>query len=465
MIVDSRPPGIDPYTMATPSSQLLNGRYRLGPQIGAGAQAVTHRACDVETGTEVAVKILRLSDVSDWKGLELFERETSTLRALEHPGIPGYLDDFVIDGEGGARTYHLVQEFVDGRSLEGLAPLDEDRFRRLLDDLLEILAYLSSHSPPVVHRDVKPANILIGRDGRARLVDFGCVQVITPRETGGSTVVGTTGYMAPEQLMGMSDPRSDLYGLGATCIYALTGESPAELEQERMKIIWRERAAPRLDAAAMDMIDRLVEPHAEDRFASVGDARLALAGSLPARAEPAAPRHPTPTRARILDYKRLPEPPQVRADIVRSTRRVDFRIPGYILRGQFVAASSAAFCSVVMMVAAVIYQSALGAAFMFGLIILTVIASVEGLRARNEEGLLRIEGDTFSAQFKSLYGAPMNMTADLAQLRGFRPGDEDPENLYVDTSSGLMMFARDLDEREQAWLGGELSHLLREEIR
>lgn len=444
----------------TNGSDILNGRYRLGPQIGKGAQAVTHRATDVQTGDDVAVKILRLADVSDWKGLELFERETKTLRALSHPNIPGYVDDFMVEGEGGQRTYYLVQEFVDGQPLQRMAPLDVELFRSVLDDLLEILTYLSGHSPPVVHRDVKPDNILLDAAGRAHLVDFGCVQVITPRDTGGSTVVGTTGYMAPEQLMGMSDPRSDLYGLGATCVYALTGQSPADLEQRRMKIIWRDNVSTPLDRDIMETIDRMIEPHAEDRFESVDEARRALEGSHAVAVT--AVQHATPTRAVLAGHSWTPKPRDTRCEIVESSQRVDVRAPGQLILGHFVAGVAGIFLAFVAMALAVVSSSFIGALVTVFLFVLGAMGWLEGMRARNEEGLLRLEVDSFLAQFKPLVGSPMNMKAPLSELRGLTSGADDPANLYVDTSSGLMMLARDIDPKEQAWLRGELSRVLQE---
>ena len=116
----------------------------------------------------------------------------------------------------------------------------ETEVRDIASQLLEILQYLHQQSPPLIHRDLKPHNIIRNDDGRVFLVDFGAVQDVY-RNTllKGSTVAGTFGYMAPEQFRGAAVPASDLYGLGATILYLLTHRSPADLPQSRLKLSFR----------------------------------------------------------------------------------------------------------------------------------------------------------------------------------------------------------------------------------
>src|SRR5690606_33941626 len=151
------------------------------------------------------------------------EREAEVLSGLRHPGIPRYRDYFASEESG---DYFLVMDRVEGRTLSKElgkpGSFDETRLRALMLGLLDILEYLHGRSPPVIHRDIKPANVIVDEQGRAHLVDFGGVRVAT-RLDGGSTVVGTFGYMAPEQLHGDAGPAVDLYALGATIVALATG--------------------------------------------------------------------------------------------------------------------------------------------------------------------------------------------------------------------------------------------------
>ena len=156
------------------------------------------------------------------------------LEGLDHPGIPAYRDHFEAtpDGPGEEVLFCLVRDFVDGESLqeriEAGRSYDEAEVVDIAGQLLDILAYLHGQSPPIIHRDIKPANVILGSDGRVHLVDFGTVQAEVARETGGSTIVGTAGYVAPEQLMGRAAPASDIYALGVTIASLLSGMAPTE---------------------------------------------------------------------------------------------------------------------------------------------------------------------------------------------------------------------------------------------
>lgn len=263
-------------------------RYELLEEIGRGGQARTYRARDAQTGSEVAVKELDLRRASDWKALELFEREAKVLRALSHPGIPRYIDAFnidkstntsadIADASGDARFF-IVQEYVEGESLQAKIErgdlLAEPEARALLEELFEILIYLHAHAPPVVHRDIKPANIMIRPSGRYALVDFGTVQEIVQGRAGGETVVGSSGFLPPEQLMGRAAPASDLYALGATVVYAMCGVHPVELPMRRIRLEFHDF----LDCshAFKAFLGRMLDPAIERRFSSAETARRRL---------------------------------------------------------------------------------------------------------------------------------------------------------------------------------------------
>ena len=192
---------------------ILHNRFKLIRTLGEGAQGRVYLAEDTMSGARVVLKELLLGKASDWKAVELFERESAILKNLNHPAIPAYIDAFHLDD--GERIF-LVQEYIAGDNLEALLEagelFDEKVLRDFLRQILDILDYLQRFSPPVVHRDIKPSNILRGSRGKYYLIDFGGVQLITQDRVGGSTVVGTNGFMPPEQIIGRATPASDEIG-------------------------------------------------------------------------------------------------------------------------------------------------------------------------------------------------------------------------------------------------------------
>jgi D-tyrosyl-tRNA(Tyr) deacylase len=257
-------------------------RYQIMEPLGAGGQAHTYRAIDRETGDEVAIKVLSLQGANEWKGYELFEREAKVLAGLRHPGIPRYRDYFASEESG---DYFLVMDLVPGRSLadalaDKLTPtaarLDEAGLRRIMLGVLDILEYLHSRTPPVIHRDLKPANILLDRDGGVHVVDFGAVRVLGQQGgTGGATMVGTFGYMAPEQLHGEAGPGADLYALGATIAALATGQPADELPHEGLAI---ELDALPLPERLRPVLRALLEPDPRRRVSNVAQVRALLDG-------------------------------------------------------------------------------------------------------------------------------------------------------------------------------------------
>lgn len=233
--------------------------------LGQG-QAKTWRARD--RGHEVIVKIFEFEELDEWKGIDLFRREITVLKGLNHPGIPKYVRHVEVEDDG-LRIY-LIQEFVDAPSLEQIraTPADLEHIAR---GVLEILFYLQSFSPPLVHRDIKPSNILY-RAPDVFLIDFGAVQLVTPSDEGGSTIVGTTGFMPYEQLMGRAVPASDLYALGMTLVRLATGRAPDTLPVHKMKTLWENQLVLTLRPAFKGFISRLIEPIVDDRIQDASSA-------------------------------------------------------------------------------------------------------------------------------------------------------------------------------------------------
>ncbi len=275
--------------VAAPLTGVVGGRFDVQRLLGAGGQARTWLARDLETGRDVALKELTLARAPSWKSVELFDRETAVLRTLDHPRIPAYVHAFHDEeGPGGGARFFLAQRLVDG---EGL---DRELVRRqwsegdavaLLRQLIDVLGYLHGHSPPVVHRDIKPSNLVRAADGSVALIDFGAVQTVTHGAGGGSTVVGTSGYMPLEQYMGRAEPASDLYAVGATLVHLLSRQDPSELPLRRSRIAFEH--AVNVSSGFSDILSRLLAPSVEDRFGSAAEVAAALdALDAPARLAP-----------------------------------------------------------------------------------------------------------------------------------------------------------------------------------
>ncbi len=284
--------------------ELINDRYRILNTLGQGGIATTYAADDLNIGQQVAIKVLSLRQMKDWKALELFEREGKVLAQLNHPAIPNYLDYFQLDQEGDRRFY-IVQEIAPGQSLQdwvasGWRPTELE-VREIAKQLLDILVYLHQLTPPVVHRDIKPQNIIRQSDGKIFLVDFGAVQD-TYRHTiiSGSTIVGTYGYMAPEQFRGQAKPPTDLYGLGATLLFLLTHKDPADFPEKRMKIDFRPYV--KLTPEFADWLETMLEPVIEDRFKSADEA-LAVLEAKQERIVPRSPGNLQPAGSRVVIQK------------------------------------------------------------------------------------------------------------------------------------------------------------------
>ncbi len=260
------------------SKQLRGGRYTLIRKLGEGSQGETYEATDngrrsrdprdtssrrslsasashdapladkwvryvrdQRTGGDVprsaelvAIKCFRVGTAKSWKDVELAEREARTLASLDHPRLPRYFEHFEEDG-----ALYLVMQKIEGESLATIRKerrsMSATEVTRMLEDIGGALRYLHGRAPAVVHRDIKPGNIIRKPDGSFALVDFGAVRDRL-KPAGGSTVVGTFGFMAPEQFQGRASARSDLYGLGATAITMLTGEDPEDLPHEGLGI-------------------------------------------------------------------------------------------------------------------------------------------------------------------------------------------------------------------------------------
>ena len=297
--------------------ELVAARYQIVTRLGQGSMGTTYAAVDVHTSQRVAMKVVSLRQATEWKVLDLFAREAQVLETLQHPGIPRYIDYFDLDTPDDRRFY-LIQELVEGSSLLALSETgwrpSETEAVAIAQQVLAILAYIHSLSPPVVHRDIKPENLIREANGRVVLVDFGAVQAAYRATLSRSaTFVGTLGYMPPEQFRGQTVPASDLYSLGATLVYLLSGQSPADLPQQRLKLDFRPEVA--VSPAFADWLEQLLEPALEDRFPSATAAQAAL---VDLAALPGTPRLTT-SRPRNSSVQLVRRPQQLQVKIPSGT--------------------------------------------------------------------------------------------------------------------------------------------------
>lgn len=269
-------------------NQLFRDRYEILRMLGRGGFGVTFLVKDFNLPGEPLCVIKQLCPkFNEPKGLETaqrrFEKEAKTLSKLgSHSQIPMLLDYFVVEGE-----FYLVQEYVRGYTLARLVrrygPQSEEWVRAFLLHLLPLIQYIHRHQ--VIHRDIKPQNIIRCQDdGRLVLIDFGAVkEEMTPRtesvgKTASTNFVGTIGFAPPEQFSLRPVFASDIYALGMTCLYLLTGKAPLEFENERRtgEILWRDRVEVSDEFA--QILDKMLKISVRDRYQSVGPILLALQG-------------------------------------------------------------------------------------------------------------------------------------------------------------------------------------------
>jgi serine/threonine protein kinase len=261
--------------------QILANRYEIQQQLGKKAGRSTFLSTDLVTGKSVIVKLLAFSSDFEWDDLKLFEREVQTLKSLSHPFIPAYLDYFEVNSPT-YKGFALVQTYIPAQTLEQYLQtgrkFTEVEVQEIAKALLEILIYLHNLNPPVIHRDIKPSNILLGERsgnsvGSVYLIDFGSVQTVAA-EGGTRTIVGTYGYMPQEQFGGRTVPASDLYSLGCTIIYLVTGTHPADLPQKDFCIQFQQFA--NISPYFTNWLQKITEPSLEKRFSSATQALIAL---------------------------------------------------------------------------------------------------------------------------------------------------------------------------------------------
>jgi serine/threonine protein kinase len=269
--------------MSTILGTTLNGRYRLQARIGSGGMSTVYRALDETLQRQVAVKLMNREVASDSDQLERFRREARAVAQLSHPHIVGVIDAGDDQDPTHPRPY-IVFEYVEGETLK-------ERIRRLGRlPIPEAVAYAieiaralgAAHARHIVHRDVKPQNVLIDEEGSAKVTDFGIARTLDEEGlTADGRVLGTTDYVSPEQALGQQvTGQSDLYSLGVVLYEMLTGEVPFKGETQVSVAMKHVRDAlpdvqsrrPELSAALAAVVDNATAKRQEDRYAN--DAEL-----------------------------------------------------------------------------------------------------------------------------------------------------------------------------------------------
>ena len=285
--------------MTTP--QLLAGRYEIGEALGYGGMSEVRRGRDTVLGRDVAVKIMRPELARDETFYQRFRREAQNSASLNHPSIVAIYDTGEEATDDGDLPY-IVMELVEGDTLRDIVkmdgPMETQRALGVMADVCGALDF--SHKKGIIHRDVKPANIMISRDGAVKVMDFGIARAVSDASstlTNTSSVLGTAQYLSPEQARGETvDARSDLYSAGCV-LYELvagvppfTGESPVAVAYQHV------RESPRPPSAVNPDVGRYVDAvvmqamakNPENRYDSAGDMRTDLLAVLTG-GRPAAP--------------------------------------------------------------------------------------------------------------------------------------------------------------------------------
>lgn len=269
--------GNTPIGIQLAPGTLLGARYKISRRIGGGGMGSVYLAEDLNLANRpVAVKEMVemfADEGAREKAIEDFKREAELLAQLNHPSIPA-IYQYIFDSERG--RYYLVMKYIDGGDLATRQRLsggkvDELTVTKWGIDICDVLDYIHSQDPPIIYRDLKPANLMIDtRTNRVMLVDFGIARFVAPTQKG-VTAIGTMGYAPPELFAGNVEKRSDIYSLGATMFHLLTGQDPQD--QPLLIFDFSRNPKPRQINPAItvemeEMIIRAVEHKPENRFVS-----------------------------------------------------------------------------------------------------------------------------------------------------------------------------------------------------
>ena len=254
---------------------LVDGKYRILRVVGKGGMSVVYQAVNEKANKIWAIKEVRKDGVQNYEVVKQnLIVETELLKSFNHPNLPSIID--VIDGDG---SFLIVMDYIEGNSLnKALETSGAQRQEDVIEwskQLCDVLGYLHSRKPPIIYRDMKPANVMLKPDGNVSLIDFGTAREFKSSSVEDTTCLGTQGYAAPEQYggHGQTDARTDIYCLGATMYHLVTGHNPSTPPYEMYPIRqWN----PMLSSGLEEIILKCTQRNPNDRYQSCAELLYAL---------------------------------------------------------------------------------------------------------------------------------------------------------------------------------------------
>lgn len=247
---------------------VIEGKYEILKEIGRGGMSVVYLAMDKRLNKQWAVKEIKKK--GNGKNDEIIVNsllaEANLMKKLDHPALPRIVD--IIDN---GITIYIVMDYIEGESLDKIlkeyGAQEEEKVIDWAKQLCDALSYLHSQHPPIIYRDMKPANVMLKPEGNIKIIDFGIAREYKEQNLADTTVLGTKGYAPPEQYSGQTDQRSDIFALGMTMHHLLTGIDPRNGEPYAPVRQWN----PELSEGIEIIINRCVEPAPENRYQSCAD--------------------------------------------------------------------------------------------------------------------------------------------------------------------------------------------------